>query len=218
MTLELSITEAVKRIIKSQDSNKHNVAKGYFQGYSTVEADESGVRFCDLKLHYKTGNSDDINLLEVPMSYPGSKNSVDDCPLEQGDELDVFFSDRSLEQWITSEPQKLANPIKDSVNHAFCYPINTHHNNFTDTPGSSIGKRITVKSGKKIQIGNGTDELLSLLNDNLTEVIAGLKYVRDSSTYSNGGGPTGPPSNGSLLSPIITNLEKTKTALGNIKD
>ncbi len=87
---------------------------------------------------------------------------------------------------------------------------------YSSSGGAVVASLYLTKEGK-IQLGNGTDELLSLLNDNLTEVILGLKYFRDDSTYSNGGGPTGPPSNGASLTPIIENLEDTQTALANIR-
>lgn len=75
---------------------------------------------------------------------------------------------------------------------------------------------ILVDSGYTISIGNGTDEVLALIDDSLTEVITSLKFLRDTITFSNGGGPTGPPTNGAILNTPISNLETAQTALGNI--
>lgn len=80
----------------------------------------------------------------------------------------------------------------------------------------TIDGNVVIKA-TKFSFGNGTDELLSLTNDNFTEVIKGLKFLRDTITFSNGGGPTGPPVNGATLSPIISSLEAAQTKLGNIK-
>lgn len=82
--------------------------------------------------------------------------------------------------------------------------------------GGVIKAKFLLNPDGKFSLGNGTDELLSLVNDNLTEVIISLKFLRDTITFSNGGGPTGPPTNGTLLDSPISNLEVTQTALGNI--
>ncbi len=169
MSLKTEINEAVKGIIKTYDRSKFNVALGFFQEYATVSQDTSGKRYCNVKLHYKTDDNEDINMLEVPLFYPGSKNMAIDYLLESGDELMVFFSDRSISQFHpvnATQPQFLNNKVKDSVNYAFCFPINTHHNmSFLLPADSTVAHRTTVKTGKKVQIGNGTDELLKVLYD-----------------------------------------------------
>lgn len=169
MTLQNEFSEAVRALINTQDKAKYNISLGFFNGYSTVIQDNSGLRYCNLKLHNKTADSQDINLFEVPLFFPGCKNTVFDFQLVTGDELMVFFSDRSLEQWKDSmEPQQLKNPVKDSINHAFCFPISSHHTyNELNLPVNTHVK-IPLTSGKKIQIGlldtTGTKtELLDIL-------------------------------------------------------
>ncbi len=168
MTLQTEISEAIRAMIRTELNARYNIAFGFFQGYSSTDNDTSGLRYCDIKLHYKTSDSQDINILEVPILYPGSKNSIDDFTLVKDDELFVLFSDRSLEQWNAvraTQPQKVLNPVRDSINQAFCIPINSHHNNFTSAPDSTVAKRITVESGKKMQFGNGVDEFLKIQYD-----------------------------------------------------
>jgi hypothetical protein len=175
--LEHEISEAVESIFRLNEQNKYNVALGYFQGYSSEEVDVSGKRFADIKLHYRDANGDEIAATGVPVMFQGNQNTVDDFELASGDELIVLFSDRSLEQWnqlLATTPQTLSNKVKDSINHALCIPINTHHSYSTialNAIDSAVGRRILVKPGKKIQIGNdtGTAELLKLFNDFLTE-------------------------------------------------
>lgn len=166
------ISESIESIIRLNALNKYNIALGYFQDYSSVDVDPSGTRFCDIKLHYKDENGEDIGALDVPLFYIGNGNTVDDFALEQGSELAVFFSDHSLERWVSGvEPQDLPNKVRDSKNHAFAIPISTHHtfpDIVTAAIDSSVGRRILVKAGKKIQIGNGTIELLDLIDQLLT--------------------------------------------------
>lgn len=207
-----------------RDANKFNVAVGFFQGYSSpaVESDSYGKFYCDIKLHYKDDESKDVSALNVPLFYIGGSNGALFFELVEGDELLVVFSDKTLENWKPTSgtvPQVNGNPVKDSINHAIAIPIiSAHKADEVISPAvNSAAIALRSKPSGKVDTGNGTDDVLNLLSDILAEAIKGFKYMRDSSTYSNGGGPTGPPSNASLLSPIITNLETAQTALGNIK-
>lgn len=189
MTAELTqlITQAVESILELNDKNKYNVSLGYFQCYSKVDVDPLGNRFADIKLHYKDENGEDIGGIDVPLIYFGNENTVDDFALEKGSDLAVFFTDRTLEQWVTgAEPQALRDKVKDSKNHAFAIPISTHHT-FGDIAtaaiDSTVGRRILVKPGKKIQIGNGTDELLDLIDQILTALAdAAVQNIGSGST------------------------------------
>ncbi len=177
MTIQTVIDEAIRAIVGTQLNAKFNIAFGFFQSYASTTQDTSGLRYCNLKLHYKTVDSQDINLLEVPILYPGSKNAFDDWTLEDGDELIVLFSDRSLEQWNNEKsPQQLNNPVRDSINHGFCIPINSHHNDFMASfpPDATVAKRINVKPGKKLQIGNTVDEVMKIHYQLITAYSAGV--------------------------------------------
>ncbi|MBU2645880.1 hypothetical protein KKI24_14320 [bacterium] len=126
--MEQEFTEAFESISKTADRVRYNISLGFFQKYASLEYDTSGKRFCDLKLHYKTQDGEDIAAINVPLLYPGSKLFVEDWKLTAGDELIVLFSDRSLEQWLSgATPQKLSNTVKDSINHAFAIPVVSHH-------------------------------------------------------------------------------------------
>jgi hypothetical protein len=164
------LIEAIKGIINTIDRNKYNISMGFFQKYSDAESDPKGVRFADIKLVYKDDNGEDISAT-VPLLQVGSKNSIYDFRLENGDELLVFFTDRTLEQWkdeTGTEPQKLKNLVKDSINHGIAIPVCSHHNSALVTTGdlpSSVGLRIGVKSGKKAQVGSDTADDLKNLYD-----------------------------------------------------
>lgn len=208
---EQEITDAVEAIFNLNDQNKYNISLGYFQQYSSEEVDTSGTRFANVKLAYRDANGDEISALSVPIMFQGNKDTVDDFKLTNGDELLVLFSDRTLEQWKTStSPQTLSNKVKDSLNHALCIPINTHHT-FNDIAAvaidSTVGRRILVKSGKKIQIGNETDELLKLM-DRFIGVFAGDVGPFDSP----GTGSTGTVS----IAAAVNEISSIRTSLANI--
>lgn len=176
--MEEELEELSDLTFKVNSANKFNVALGFFQSYADAEADSSGKRFCNVKLHYKDNESNDIDNLLVPMAYIGTKRTVYDFELEQGDEMLILYSDRSLEQWkdtTGTEPQVLENPVKDSINHAIAVPIVSHHFvNLITTAAipSDVGGRLGVKSGDKIQVGNDAVDLLKIVYDMLTELAA----------------------------------------------
>lgn len=167
--MQEELSKAIESIYSLNDANKYNVAMGYFQEYSTEAVDASGSRFADIKLHYRDSNGDDIDGTSVPLMYMGNGNTTDDFELVKGDELLVLFSDRTLEQWKTAtEPQTLQNKVKDSKSSALAIPVSTTHSLAGITSAaidSTVGRRILVKSGKKIQIGTDVDELLKILHD-----------------------------------------------------
>lgn len=215
--LEHEVSSAVESIFNLNDKNKYNVSLGYFQKYSSEEVDVSGSRFADIKLHYRDLNGDEISALSVPIMFQGNQETVDDFKLVKGDELIVWFSDRSLEQWMSlssTSPQTLSNTIKDSLNHALCIPINTHHsfNTIAPTPiDSAVGRRILVKTGKKIQIGSDTIDILKLFDDFLTEFksLVGA-MVLGGNVDAPGAGSTG---TNSLILAALTAMETSITAI-----
>lgn len=155
-------------------------------------------------------------LVDCPYFVLQGGGAYIDMPIKKGDDCLVLFNDRNIDDWWdTANVAVPADTRKHSISDGFALIGINSRTKALSFDGANL--RIIVPGGIKISIGNGTDELLSLFNDNLTEVIKSLKFIRDTITFSNGGGPTGPPANGSVLSPTITALEATKTALGNIK-
>lgn len=188
------LSEVIESIFDLRDGNKYNVSLGFFEKDVTAEADTSGKRFCDLKLHYKNNDSGDISAGSVPLLYIGSKNFIVDYRLEPGDELLVLFTDRTLEQWKDTSgtvPQRLRNPVKDSINHAVAIPIVSHHyaNDIITSIDPTVGGKVAVKSGKKVQIGNDTTDLLDLVYQILEILLqqdsGGYDYTGKKSTKNN---------------------------------
>lgn len=87
---------------------------------------------------------------------------------------------------------------------------------YSDLAGTEMAALVLKNTGQ-VSLGTSTAELLTILDDTLTDVITALEFVRDTMTFTNGGGPTGPPTNGAVLTPTIVTLEATQTLLGTIK-
>jgi len=223
------IIEAVEAIIDSRDSAKYNISIGFFQGYNaTVESDTKGQRFCDLKLHHKDDEGNDVSALAVPLMFMGNKNGMLDFELSSGDELLVLFTDRTLAQWKDASgtsPQKLSNPVKDSINHAMAIPICTVHNAnlVSDTPVDSDAIGLRAKPGKKIEIGNGTDEVIDLFDQFLEEMKTLVGTTLLGATVPGSLDATGSGSTGTLsvvastLATMASNITTIQTKLANLK-
>jgi len=207
--LEQEIRESFEGLYDQRDHSKYNIALGFFQSYATGnEADTTGKRFCDLKLHVKDENGDDVSALSVPMMYMGSSQFILDFELVKGDQVLVLFSDQTLEYWKTptgTAPQTNTNPVKDSFNHALAIPISTTHesNLVSATPVDSTAVGLRAKVGNKIELGNGTVELLDLIDQLLTLLQGSVDAAGSSSTGTN--------------SLINAQLAMLQTSLGQIK-
>ena len=159
------------------------------------------------------------NLIEVPVILPGNTKATINLPsLGSGSYGVVIVCNIDISNWIMGSGQAVL-PTEDrrwNINDGFfipgVFPWGAPYDGTVDDKVLDIN----VVSGIKIKVGNGTDELLSLFNDNLTELITALKFLRDTITFNNGGGPTGPPTNASQLNSPISSLETTQSALGNI--
>ncbi len=63
-------------------------------------------------------------LIDVPVQYPGTKKWTIHFPLEKGDEVAVYFSERSLEAWKTEGMDGIedADPRRFDLCDAYCVP------------------------------------------------------------------------------------------------
>ncbi len=170
--LDELIENSFDAMLAIREANKYKVSFGYFQAYTnpTPQSDSEGKRFCDLKLYAKDPDTNDVSCLGVPLAYFGNKNGMNDFKLQPGDELIVLFSDRSLAQWKEesgTEPQSLTDPVRDSKNHAIAIPVVTTHyaSEVITVPVDDNALGVRVRPGKKIEIGDGTNEVLNLKND-----------------------------------------------------
>lgn len=226
--LAQAAVEMFEGLYNLRDANKFNFAVGFFQKYTVpaVESDSYGKFYCDIKLHYKDDESNDVSALNVPLFYIGGSNGALYFELVKGDELLVVFSDRTLENWKPTSgtiPQGIGNPVKDSINHAIAIPIISAHKaaEVIDPPVDSEAIALRSRPGGKVESGNGTDDVPKLLDQVITQFI---KLV--DSTILGGSNPVdlgGTSSTGALfkiegkLSDMKDDLDDIQTALGNIK-
>jgi hypothetical protein len=78
-------------------------------------------------LKRRAGNKDYIDfplLIDVPVVFPGTKKWTVHFPLEKGDEVAVFFSERSLEAWkdVGQDGIEDADPRRYDLCDAYCTP------------------------------------------------------------------------------------------------
>lgn len=233
--LEELIESSFDAMYRLREANKYKILFGYFQDYAKPQqqSDSEGKRFCDLKLYTKDPDSNDISVLGVPLAYIGSKNNMIDFKLNKGDELIVLFSDKSLGQWKEAsgtEPQLVTDPVRDSKNHALAIPIVTTHysSDVITVPVDDDAIGLRTKPGKKIEIGDGVNEVLDLFDQFLTE----MKTLVGSSVFGSTDGTTatqnfvdgvGSSSTGQLglvvvqLKSVEDSITAIQTALANLK-
>ena len=78
-------------------------------------------------LERRAGNKDFVALpllIDVPVQFPGTKKWTIHFPLEKGDEVSIFFSERSIEAWKDAGQDgiKDIDPRRFSLSDAYCVP------------------------------------------------------------------------------------------------
>jgi hypothetical protein len=78
-------------------------------------------------LKRRAGNKEYIPfplLIDVPVQYPGTKRWTIHFPLEAGDEVSVYFSERALEAWkdVGQDGIEDPDPRRYSLSDAYCVP------------------------------------------------------------------------------------------------
>jgi hypothetical protein len=78
-------------------------------------------------LKRRAGNKEYVDfplLIDVPVQFPGTKKWAIHFPLEEGDEVSVFFSERSLEAWkdIGQDGIEDPDPRRYDLCDAYCTP------------------------------------------------------------------------------------------------
>lgn len=78
-------------------------------------------------LERRAGNKEFVELpllIDVPVLFPGTKKFTIHFPLEKGDEVSIFFSERSIEIWkgVGQDGIQDTDPRRFSLSDAYCIP------------------------------------------------------------------------------------------------
>ena len=138
----------------------------------------------------------------VPIVFPQTTKGALILPIAKGDPVTILFSDRALDAWKAGNgvtPVEPNNTRKHHLSDCWAMP-GGYPDGFPFTAHSEGNLEIQVAPGTKVYIGKGVEELISLLS----EV---LDFITTTITFSNAGGPTGPPTNASVLTAIKDRLD-----------
>lgn len=207
--MEEEFTEAVESIIERIEKNKYYNAICFFQDYTKVESDKSGKRFCQVKLQNKDSNAADISIEDVPIMYPGSKKASFQDDLVAGDEMMLFFSDVSIEEWEDSGsagPQIIRNPVRNQRSNAYAMPVSTHHMIENLNLPVNAHTKIALAPGKKIQIGQL--DPISLNKVDLLDLVYQLAQIVAGGVVVPAGTPIGVSTKGLTATTIQTEIAK----------
>jgi hypothetical protein len=144
------------------------------------------------------------SLSRVPIIHPRTSAGALFLPIAVGDLVTLLFSDRALDRWKAGTGQETTpdDPRAHDLSDCWAIPGGYPEGMVPEQrfPGAM---EVWLKEGTRFAVSNGTEELVSLLYDLVT-------YIETQITFSNAGGPTGPPTNASLLTELKAKLEAFK--------
>lgn len=144
----------------------------------------------EIKREFLNGQIIDTPIIEnVPLKYTGSSKAILHFPIEVGDKVIIVFSQRSLDNWLSKGELTTPGDRRTfDISDAFAIPglqaFDKNHNLIEDNNDTFLvynGKKIKlIKDGNiqldagtnKITINNAIEDLASLMNDLLSEIIA----------------------------------------------
>jgi hypothetical protein len=155
-------------------------------------------------LKRKGGNKEFVDfplLIDVPVQFPGTKKFTFHFPLEKGDEVLVFFSERSLEAWKDSGQGGIEDPDprRFALSDAYCIPglqpqefiaaeekglQILHKTNFDGDLISQVlmdDDKVEIKYKEKAQIIMQNDDILAT-TEKCSFNMSGEKFDFDNST------------------------------------
>lgn len=168
----------------------------------------------------------------VPVIHPRTASAMIRLPVSVGDIVTLIFADRSLENWLggNGESKEPLDTRQHHLNDAYAI-LGGYPEALKQIANNPNALEIVVKSGTKVTLGNGTDELLQLaynaftelksLTDQISQTMVDIKLITHTDPQ---GGVTGPPINvasfstiKSTVDGISTNVQTALTSLGKIK-
>ena len=140
----------------------------------------------------------------VPIIHPRTAAGALFLPLAPGDCVTLLVSDRDLSRWKAGSGQQTMPTIARAHDLADCWAIpGGYPDGLAPEPRFAGAMEVWLPNGGKFAVGHGTDEIIDL-------IIQVIDYIETTITFTNGGGPTGPPTNAPLLAIIKNKLEAFK--------
>jgi hypothetical protein len=117
------LTDFIRKFLDYYFTQVHTSIPGVIMEYDA--STRRGTVLPSLKRH--SGNGEYIAfplLTDVPVQFPSTKKWAIHFPLEKGDEVTVFFSERSLEAWKDVGPNGIEDPDprRYDLCDAYCIP------------------------------------------------------------------------------------------------
>lgn len=164
------------------------------------------------------------SISNVPVVHPQSDNGIVRVPISKGSIVTLVFADRSIESWVAGngDPKEPGDTRKHHLSDAYAIPGGYPKlRPWKATNPNAL--EIAVKTGTKIAIGNGTEELLQIAYDSFSslkeladQLSQTLTDIQDITVVApSGGGPTGPPLNSAAFAGIKTTVDNISSAVDN---
>ena len=158
----------------------------------------------------------------VPICHTRTGTALIRLPVALGDIVTIVFADRSIESWISGngEARDPLDTRKHHITDAFAF-LGGYPQGLKQTANNKNALEIVVKSGTKLTIGNGEEELLQLahnaftglktLTEQLAQTLADIQLITH--PYTDDGVPstTGVPDNAADFATIKTSVDAITT-------
>ncbi len=145
-------------------------------------------------------------IADVPVIHPRSTAGGVFLPLAPGDPVTLLVSDRELGTWQAGSGQKVLPPLHRAHDMADCWAIpGGYPDGLAPEPRFPDAVEIFLKPGTPFAVGNGTDELIDLMDQLIDAILAITQPIT--------------PTTGPTLSPLInaTDFIELKTKLSAFK-
>ena len=164
----------------------------------------------------------------MPICHSRTESSLIRLPVALGDLVTIVFSDRSIESWVSGngEEKEPEDTRKHHISDAVAF-LGGYPKGLKQTAKNKNALEIIVKSGTKLTIGNGEEELLQLAHDAFTslktvteELSQTLSDIQLITVSSFGSPPNNAPSFATIktsVDAIATGVQTTLTDLEKIK-
>lgn len=135
----------------------------------------------DFKRKYQDGEVVDAPIIyNVPVKHQRAGDAIMHVPVKAGHKVWLNFADRSLEKWLStgsaSDPEDTrAHHLSDAVAYPGGYPFSdpSHVNNGDDIIIRNAVLEFRIKPNGRLQILNGSNELIRIMEDWITADIVG---------------------------------------------